>query len=78
VHLTFSPTQIDSGRYQTSFKAIEFPSSKFNNTKPRERGKRPFVPQEFLYDLDFDNQGALYYLGTLGFQTAWQNPEARK
>ena len=37
---------------------------------------RTFAPQEFLYHSDFDKKGVLFYLGTLGYQTVWQNPDS--
>ena len=33
------------------------------------------VPVEFKYDHDFDHNGTLFYLGTLGYQAHWQNPD---
>ena len=33
------------------------------------------VPAEFVYDHDFDRNGALFYLGTLGYQLEWKNPD---
>jgi hypothetical protein len=36
----------------------------------------PYVPNEFIYDHDFDNNGALFYLGTFGYQTTYQNPDS--
>ena len=33
------------------------------------------VPAEFVYDHDFDKNGALFYLGTMGYQTEWKNPD---
>ena len=33
------------------------------------------VPKEFVYDHDFDRNGAIYYLGCLGYQTGWKNPD---
>lgn len=32
-------------------------------------------PAEFLYEHDLDKNGVFFYLGTLGFQTVWQNPD---
>ena len=34
----------------------------------------PYVPNEFTYEHDFDHNGVLFYLGTLGYQLPWQNP----
>lgn len=31
-------------------------------------------PTEFLYEYDFDENGALYYLGSFGKKRLWQNP----
>ncbi|CDW80143.1 e3 ubiquitin-protein ligase hectd1 [Stylonychia lemnae] len=31
---------------------------------------------EFIYDHDFDENGALFYLGTYGLKRPWQNPHA--
>ena len=31
-------------------------------------------PTEFLFDHNFDEKGALYYLGSFGKQRNWQNP----
>ncbi len=31
-------------------------------------------PTEFLYEYDFDENGALYYLGSCGKKRVWQNP----
>ena len=36
------------------------------------------VPQEFVYDHDFDRNGALFYLGSLGYQTKWLNPDIER
>ena len=36
---------------------------------------RRHAPEEFLYEHDFDKNGVLFYLGTLGYQTVWQNPD---
>ena len=37
---------------------------------------RSLAPKEFLYQSDFDKRGVLFYLGTLGYQTVWQNPDS--
>ena len=33
-------------------------------------------PAEFFFDHNFDEKGALYYLGSLGKRRLWQNPHA--
>ena len=38
--------------------------------------ENPRVPQEFIYKHDFDKRGALFYLGTLGYKTKWENPDS--
>ncbi len=38
--------------------------------------QRPPKVIEFVYDHDFDENGALYYLGTYGRKRPWQNPHA--
>lgn len=35
----------------------------------------PYVPTEFCYEREFDHNGVMYYLGTLGYQTEWANPD---
>ena len=32
------------------------------------------TPEEFVYSYDFDDNGALYYLGSSGKTRVWQNP----
>ena len=36
------------------------------------------VPTEFVYDHDFDRNGALFYLATYGYQAGWQNPDTER
>lgn len=36
----------------------------------------PYVPSEFVYEHDFDNNGAMFYLGTFGYQAGWRNPDS--
>jgi hypothetical protein len=31
-------------------------------------------PTEFIYEYDFDENGALYFLGSFGKKRLWQNP----
>ena len=33
-------------------------------------------PTEFVFDHNFDEKGALYYLGSLGKRRLWQNPHS--
>jgi BTB/POZ domain/BTB And C-terminal Kelch len=57
-----------SSRFQT-LSAVQFPYplSKASSVKA-------FVTQDFVYKYDFDDNGLLYYLGTQGKATKWQNP----
>ena len=32
------------------------------------------VPTEFVYEHDFDENGALFFLGSFGKRKMWQNP----
>lgn len=50
----------------------------FCNPQFAESPQSLFVPSEFVYEYDFDNNGALFYLGTLGYQSTWQNPESMR
>ena len=34
----------------------------------------PTRPTEFIYEYDFDENGALFYLGSFGKKRLWQNP----
>lgn len=34
----------------------------------------PEAPTEFFFDHNFDEKGALYYLGSIGRRRLWQNP----
>jgi hypothetical protein len=34
----------------------------------------PARPSEFIYEYDFDENGALFYLGSFGKKRLWQNP----
>ena len=36
--------------------------------------KKTEIPLEFVYVNDFDENGALFYLGTMGRKTGWKNP----
>ena len=33
-------------------------------------------PTEFLFEFNFDENGALYFLGSMGKKKLWQNPHA--
>lgn len=33
-------------------------------------------PTEFIFDYDFDENGALYFLGSFGKKRVWQNPHS--
>lgn len=33
--------------------------------------QKHYPPKEFLYEHDMDKRGALFFLGTLGYQTVW-------
>jgi len=44
--------------------------------QPATVRQRPPKVIEFIYDHDFDENGALYYLGTYGRKRPWQNPHA--
>jgi len=50
--------------------------------KEKSAAKKPMVevmvktPDEFVYSYDFDDNGALYWLGTYGKTRIWQNPHA--
>ena len=35
-------------------------------------------PAEFIYKHDFDKRGALFFLGTLGYRTKWENPDTMR
>jgi len=35
---------------------------------------QPEAPSEFVYELDFDENGVLFFLGSHGKQKLWQNP----
>jgi len=34
------------------------------------------APSEFAFEYNFDENGVLYYLGSLGKRRNWQNPHA--
>ena len=45
---------------------------------PHATATRTIPPDEFLYESDFDSNGVLFYLGTLGYQTNYANPDASR
>ena len=46
----------------------------FASTMPQN--KQIVQPTEFLFEYNFDEQGALYFLGSFGKKRLWQNPHA--
>ena len=55
------------------------------NARPPQRNISPLmghqqqmdaVPSEFIFEYNFDEQGILYYLGSMGRRRLWQNPHS--
>ena len=48
------------------------------NARPPQRMNQPPAltegPQDFVFEYNFDENGALYFLGSLGRRRLWMNP----
>lgn len=84
---TFNEDLNDRVGFQTT---NQFPQMRPNVRAPQSNAaqrelnvaKRPIIetnvktPEEFVYQYDFDDNGALYFLGSYGKTRIWQNPHA--
>ena len=77
--VNFDRNQLTGQPYAKSFKQPNF-NAQLNSRGPQRGFQTQSVmfdaPSEFAFEYNFDENGVLYYLGSLGKRRNWQNPHA--